>query len=371
MYGMPKDYYQILGVSRDASEDEIKKAYRRLAHQHHPDKAGGSDAKFKELNEAYQVLGNKEKRAQYDRYGRTFEGAGGMPGGFPGFEGFGGPEGFRWNVNLGEDLGGFADIFENIFGGFGGARAGRRQTYERGADAELVQELTLEEAFRGMRRTARFAAHVPCAKCNGVGYEKEKGLKKCDTCRGEGEIREERRTFFGNFAQVKACPACRGRGEVPISPCAACKGTGRVSGTREVELPIAAGVDDGQVVKFAGMGEAGERGAASGDLYVIIRVKPHAAFTRKRVDLYTEKSVSITDVLLGKKIELTDISGERFSVTIPGGFNLREELKVSGRGMPHFGGFGRGTLHITFNVKLPKHLSAKAKKLLEELEREM
>ncbi|MFH1193173.1 MAG: DnaJ C-terminal domain-containing protein [Candidatus Jorgensenbacteria bacterium] len=366
---MAKDYYQILGVSRDASDEEVKKAYRRLAHQHHPDKTGGSDAKFKELNEAYQVLGNREKRAQYDRFGTVFS-AGGGPSAGQGFEGFGGfnPEGFGWNVN-GEDLGNFADIFENIFEHFGGAP--RRQTYTRGADVELLQELTLEEAFRGVRRHVRFSAHVPCQTCGGVGYDKAKGLSACSTCKGRGEIREQRRTFFGNFAQVKECPACRGRGEVPVASCTACKGSGRTSGTREVELSIAPGVDDGQVIKVSGMGEAGEYGTGSGDLYAVVRVKPHAAFRRKKNELFTQKSVGISDLLLGKKIELTDISGERFSVAIPAGWNLREELRVSGRGMPRFGSSGRGDLYVTLDVKLPKHLSAKAKKLLEELEGEL
>lgn len=376
---MAKDYYHMLGVQRDASEEEIKKAFRRLAHQYHPDKAGGNEAKFKEVNEAYQVLGNKEKRTQYDRYGQVFSGGPGAASGAGGpFDfgfGFGGSPGAGgWNVNFGEeDLGGFADVFENIFQQFGGGRpAGwRGQTYTRGADVEVLQELTLEESFHGVKRNVRFSTHVSCNVCGGVGYEKEKGTKTCSTCKGRGEVREERKTFFGNFAQVKGCPACRGRGEVPESPCHTCKGTGRVMGTREVELAIAPGVDDGQVVKLSGMGEAGEYQTGSGDLYVLIKVKPHTAFKRKKADLYTEKSIPVTEVLLGKKVELTDISGERFSAAIPAGFNLREELRVPGRGMPRFGASGRGDLFVTFNAKLPKHLSAKAKKLLEELEGEL
>ncbi|MFH1162253.1 MAG: molecular chaperone DnaJ [Candidatus Jorgensenbacteria bacterium] len=363
-----KDYYKTLGVSRDASEEDIKKAYRRLAHQHHPDKTGGSDAKFKELNEAYQVLGNSEKRSQYDRFGTVFSSGGGPAYGGEGFGGFN-PEGFGWNVNAGEDLGNFADIFENIFEHFGGGP--RRQTYTRGADVELAQELTMEDAFRGVRRHIRFSAHVQCHVCGGVGHDKAKGLSPCATCKGRGEIREQRQTFFGNFAQVKACPTCRGRGEVAVAPCSACKGSGRTAGTREVELSIAPGVDNGQVIKVSGMGEAGEYGTGSGDLYVVVRVKPHTAFRRKKTDLFTEKSVRFSDLLLGKKVELVDISGERFTVSVPAGFNLREELRVPGRGMPRFGSSGRGDLYLTLDVKLPRHLSAKAKKLLEELEGEM
>ena len=374
---MAKDYYNILGVAKNASEEEIKKAYRKLAHQHHPDKTGGNESKFKEVNEAYQVLGNKEKRAQYDQFGQVFEG--GQPGG-PGGSPFGG-QGFRWedfagfggqggvNFNGGD----FGDIFETIFDQFGGGRP--RQTYRRGSDIEAREELSLEDAFTGVKRSLRFKTHIQCETCKGLGYDKAKGEKTCTTCQGQGQVREERRTFFGNFSQVKACPACSGRGQIPNAPCKACSGAGRVSGTREVEVVIAPGVEDGQVVKIIGKGEAGEHGSETGDLYIVVHVKPHKVFARTKNELFMEHEIRFSDALLERPITLTDIGGDRFTVKVPPGFNFKEKLKVPDRGMPRFGSLsgklGRGDLYISFILKSPKHLSGKAKKLLEELEGEV
>jgi len=367
---MNKDYYKILGISRNASEDDIKKAYRKLAHQYHPDKTGGNEQKFKEVNNAYQTLSNKEKRSQYDNFGQTSDGAGYGGQQWGGFGGFGADEA-KWNVNP-EDLGDFSDIFESIFSQFGGGGK-RRQTYTQGSDIELIKEIALEEAFRGIKETIRYKTFILCNTCAGLGYEKKDGLKECKVCGGKGEIREERRTFFGNFSQIKKCPECRGRGQVPERPCGACKGVGRVSGEREVLLEVGAGVEDGQIIKITGMGEAGEYGMGSGDLYVIVRVKPHHVFERRKADLFVEKNVSVIEVLLGKELEMIDIGGERFSVSVPAGFDLKEKLKVFGHGMPRFGAFkqSRGDLYISINMKLPRSISLKAKKILEDLDREL
>ncbi len=357
-----KDYYEILGVPRDASEEEIKKAYRRLAHKYHPDKPGGDEKKFKEINEAYQVLSDKKKRAEYDRYGRVFEGSGVGPEFYP-----------RWDFGSSwswEDFSDFSDFFEDIFEQFGFGRA-KTQTYRQGADVEITQELTLEEAFRGVKRKISFSTYLPCEKCHGLGYDKKQGFSQCQVCKGRGEIKEQRKTFFGNFTRIKTCPNCRGRGEVPNAPCSFCQGTGRVIGRKEIEINIAPGVEDGQIIKLTGLGEAGEQGAQSGDLYVIIKIKPHPIFTRKKDDLYVEKEVKLTDLILGKEIELIGIDGEKIKEVIPKDFNLNEPLKIKGKGMPRFGGFSRGDLYVKLKIKTPKTLSPKARKLLEELDKEL
>ncbi len=368
---MAKDYYKVLGVQKTATEEEIKKAYRKLAHQHHPDKTGGTDTKFKEINEAYQVLSNKEKRAQYDQYGQVFEGGhpgaqGAQWGGFGGFQNGGG---FEWN-SAGGEMPDLSDIFEGIFGGQFGGRA-RRQTYTQGSDIEFLEQITLEEAFHGVKKKIRFETFVACDTCKGLGHDKSKGYKECALCKGRGEVKVERKTFFGNFAQVQTCTECNGRGEIPHKFCQVCSGRGRTKGTREVEVHIGAGVEDGQIIKMKDMGEVGEYGSGNGDLYVVVRVKPHAIFERKKNDLFTKKEISITDALLGKKIMMHDIGGESFSLEIPASTNLAEKIKVTGKGMPRLGSFGRGDCYVSLIVRTPKHLSSKAKKLLEELEIEL
>lgn len=371
-----KDYYSILGIQKTASDDEIKKAYRKLAHLHHPDKAGGNEAKFKEINEAYQVLSDKNKRAQYDRFGTAdpMGGFGGGAGGFNGAQWGGFPGGGQWN-NVGfdpsqfGDMGDFGDIFETFFEGMGGRP--RRKTYEKGSDLEMQEQVTLEEAFKGIMKTVRLKTLVACAKCDGKGAEPGSGFEKCSTCDGQGQVREQRRTFFGSFSQVKACTKCHGTGEVPKKPCSACKGAGRVESTREVQINIVAGIEDNQLIKVRGMGEAGERGTASGDLYVRVRVKPHQVFARHGADLVITQELKLIDVLLGKTIAVPVISGGTITVEIPAGFNLKENLRISGQGMPHIGSRSRGDLLVNFVIKAPKKPNAKVKELLEKLEEEI
>jgi molecular chaperone DnaJ len=367
-----KDYYTILGVQKTASEDEIKKAYRKLAHQYHPDKAGGDEKKFKEINEAYQVLSDKNKRAQYDRFGTADP-----MGGFGGGANAGGPAGAQWGgfggagfdpSQFGGDMGDFGDIFESFFEGMG-VRP-RRKTYEKGSDLEIQEVVTLEEAFRGIVKTVRLKTFVHCTKCGGKGAEPGSGFEKCSTCDGQGEIREQRRTFFGSFSQVKTCTKCHGSGEVPKKPCTVCKGAGRIQSDREIKIEIVAGIDDNQLIKVSGMGEAGERGTATGDLYVRVRVKPSAVFERHGADLVVAQELKLIDVLMGKTIEVPVISGGKTTVEIPAGFNLKEFLRISGQGMPHIGSRARGDLLVNFVIKAPKKPGAKAKELLEKLENE-
>lgn len=363
-----KDYYSILGVQKTASEEEIKKAYRKLAHQHHPDKAGGNEAKFKEINEAYQVLSDKNKRAQYDRFG-TADPMGGFGGGAGGFPGGGQWSNVGFDPSQFGDMGDLGDIFETFFGG-GFPGGSRRKTYESGSDLEVQEQITLEEAFNGTIKNIRLKTFVPCAKCGGKGAEPGSGFEKCSTCDGQGQIREQRRTLFGSFSQVKACAKCHGTGEVPKKPCATCKGAGRVMADRDVKIDIMAGIDDNQLIKVKGMGEAGERGTASGDLYVRVRVRPHATFARHGSDLIVARELTLVDVLLGKPIAVPVISGGTITVEIPAGFNLKESLRVAGQGMPHIGSRSRGDLLVNFTIKAPKKPGAKAKELLEKLERE-
>ncbi len=356
-----KYYYKILGIEKSASEEEIKKAYRKLAHQYHPDKAGGDEKKFKEISEAYQVLSDKAKRAQYDRFGTAepFPGfsAGGTQGPFQGFD-FG-----NFSAQYG-DMGDLSDIFETFFEGMG-VRP-RRPTYERGADLETIQDITLEEAFRGVTKDLLVETSVHCEKCKGQGGDPAAGSKICETCNGQGEIKEHQRTFFGNISQVKTCTNCHGTGKIPNKMCSVCHGSGRVQGNRRVQVEILPGIQDNQIIKIKGAGEAGERAMPVGDLYIRVRIKPHSVFERRSDDLVVQKELLVLDLLLGKKLEVSTISGGKIHVEIPAHFNLKEDLRIPSEGMPHFGSFGRGDLLVSFIIKAPKKVSAKVKKLLEE-----
>jgi molecular chaperone DnaJ len=367
-----KNYYEILGVTKTANEDDIKKAYRKLAHKYHPDKAGGSEAKFKEINEAYQVLSDKNKRAQYDRFGSA-DGPAGF-GGFGGANGgraqqWGGFGGMGFDPSQMGDMGDFGDIFESIFEGMGGQP--RRKTYEKGSDLETQEQITLEEAFKGVTKTLRLKMLVQCATCSGKGAEPGSSFEKCSTCGGQGQVREQRRTFFGTFSQVKQCSKCHGTGEIPKKPCHVCKGAGRKESEREIKIELLPGIEDGQLIKVNGMGEAGERGTASGDLYIRVRVKPSATFERHGAELIVTRELNIVDLLLGKKISVPTISGGTVEAEIPAQFNLKDFLRIPREGMPRFGSSGRGDLLVNFIIKAPKHPSGKAKQLLEDLKKEL
>lgn len=358
-----KDYYKVLGVDRGATEEEIKKAFRKLAHEHHPDKAHGNEAKFKEANEAYQVLSDKKKREYYDRFGsEPLSGFGGGP--FPGWD-VGNMGGFDFNsqnVNFG-DLG---DIFETFFDGFGGAP--KRKTYRGGSDFETIQEITLEEVFHGTVKNIILKTRVICQDCGGKGGEPSAGMIACSVCSGRGEVKEERRTFFGSFSQVKTCPNCQGFGEVPKKICTSCKGSGRIFGERKLSLEVRPGIADGQIIQIKGAGEAGERGTPSGDLYVRIKIKPHHVFARQGDDLLIKKNVRVIDLLLGKKLEVPTIEGKTIEVEIPADADLKDFIRVKGEGMPRFGRSGRGELLVDLEIKAPKKISVEEKELLKRFE---
>lgn len=351
------DYYETLGISKQASDEEIKKAFRKMAHQYHPDKSGGDAEKFKKINEAYQVLSDKQKRAQYDQFGKNFAGG---PSGGAGGAAWGGGFG---DINFG-DMGDLGDIFESVFGG----GMGRRTRSGAGSDLQTVQQITLEEAYLGVRKPIKFKTFDSCKTCGGVGYEKAAGVKSCDQCKGAGRIKETRRTVFGTFAQTHTCEKCAGRGEIPHKMCVVCKGEGRIEATRELMVDIVPGVHDGQLIKVTGAGEAGERGARAGDLYVQIRVTPHKIFERDGDNLFISREITPTEILLGKKIIIPLIVGGETEIEIPAGFNLSKPFRVDGKGMPRFGIHKHGDLFVQFSVVTPKKVSSRLRKLLEEEE---
>jgi molecular chaperone DnaJ len=367
---MAKDYYSILGVEKGASDEEIKKAYRKLAHKHHPDKQGGDEAKFKEVNEAYQVLSDKQKRAQYDQFGSSFDGGGGAGGanGFGGFDfsGFGG--GNAGGFNFEGDLG---DIFGDIFGGgFGG---GNRSKKQRGEDISVDLEISLEEAFSGIDKDIRLYIAVPCSKCGGTGAEPGSKVEKCNVCGGTGRVQKERRTMFGVFMQTETCSACQGRGEKFDKNCSKCGGDGKVKEEKTIKVKIPAGIADGQTIKITGQGGVGSRpgsgSSTAGDLYVSVHVKKHSIFERKGDDIVYNLDISFSRAALGGS-ETVPTLKNKIKLKIPSGIQSGKVIKINGAGFPHLQGRGEGDLYVVVNVKVPEKLSRSQKKLIEDLEKE-
>jgi len=359
-----KDYYDILGVSKNATEEEIKKAYRKLAHQYHPDKTGGSADKFKEISEAYQVLSNKDKRSYYDRTGFAGDPGSSWQGGgdpFAHMGNMGGMGGINFDFG-GFDAGDFSSIFEGIFGGMASTP---RETKRKGADMEVVINITLEEAVLGITMPISLKTFKTCIKCKGQGHHQEKGFVKCKACGGVGRVKETQRTILGSFSRVSVCKECDGRGETPLDSCKECGGKGRVKGTKEVKIDIHPGVADGQIIKIKDAGEAGEKGAPSGVLYVLIKVLPHKIFSRKGDDLILFKNVKFSDVLLQNKIFVTTIRGKQVEVPIIPGESIRKEIRIKGEGVS-----SKGDLVVMLNLLIPKNLDAKTKKTLEDLKGE-
>lgn len=366
-----KDYYHILGVEKSASADDIKKAYRKLAHQYHPDKKGGDAEQFKRINEAYQVLSNKDKRAQYDQFGRVFDGTAGSPHG-GGSGPFGGsPFGFNIDFDPGmfEGFGDAGEIFETFFEGMG--MRPKRRTYERGADLEARLTITLEEAFRGTTKTITVNHFIRCIACAGLGHSPKEGTTPCAACNGQGEVREARRGFFGSSIHIKPCAACHGTGAIPNKLCAHCNGLGRTKGQETLSIAIMPGIDSGQIIKMAKAGDSGEHSAEAGDLYVQITVEPHPLFKREQSDLIMKKEVQLIDLLLNKKIEVMGIGGDQYAFEIPTDVAISEPVRIPGAGMPRLNSRARGDLYIKLIIQKPKKLSAQTKKLLEDLRKEL
>lgn len=374
-----KDYYKILGVNKGASKDEIKKAFRKLAHEHHPDKTKNdpvSSQKFKEASEAYSVLSDDSKRQQYDTFGSAGPGGAGFSGGQGGFSGFGGAGGFEGFDFSGFQQGGqgfefdLGDIFGEFFGGRAGGRnsAGRsRRGEERGSDISVDLLISFEESIFGVEKTLVVTKASKCLTCNGGGAEKGASMKKCEHCGGKGRVTEARRSFFGVVNTSRPCESCYGQGQIPSIKCSTCHGTGVKERVQEIVVKIPAGIEDGQSMRLTGMGEAIPFGV-SGDLYVKIHVKPHSYIRKDGNNLVTEQKIKLTQAIIGGDITLKSLDGDLI-VRIPEGTNNGDVLRVKGKGVPHGDG-RRGDLFIKINIEMPKRLSKEARKAVEELKKE-
>lgn len=350
-----KDYYQILGVDRKATKDDIKHAFRKLAHKYHPDKKGGDEAKFKEVNEAYSVLSNDKKRAEYDTYGHVFNNAGG--GGASGFEGFSG---------FGQ--GGFEDFdLGDIFGEFfGGGRQGAR--VKRGRDISIDLEIPFTESVYGTDRTVLLNKTSVCQLCKGTGAESGTSMETCSTCNGQGKMHETRQSFLGVVSTTRECGVCHGTGKVPKVACKKCGGLGIDKGQSEIKIKIPSGIRNGEMIRMTGAGEAIPHGI-SGDLYAKIHVKPHPQFVREGDDLVMDLNIKLTDALLGSEYEISAIDGKTITLKVPAGVRVGETLRVRGKGVP-LDAKRAGDLMVKLHITMPQRLSRSAKKLVEELRKE-
>ena len=355
-----RDYYEVLGVNKSASDDEIKKAFRKAAVKHHPDKEGGDEAKFKEVNEAYEVLKDKQKRQRYDQFGHAGVGgasSGGGGGGNP-FEGFGGFQGQNVHFDFGD--GGLGDIFGQFFGG-----AQQQRGPRRGRDIEVSLKLTFEEAVFGLEYPLELEMEDECTHCKGSTVEPGYAMKTCPDCKGAGQQTRVMNTMFGPIQQSVMCDTCQGKGKVPEKPCSVCHGTGTERRKKTMTIKIPAGIDDGATIRLRERGEAAEGGGAKGDMYVHISVKPHKTFTREGDIILSEAHVSMIDAALGTEIDVETVDGT-VTMKIPAGTQSGTDFKLSGHGVPHLRSNSRGAHIVSILVDTPTKLSKKQKELLEQ-----
>ena len=349
-----RDYYDVLGVNKSASPEDIKSAYRKLAVKYHPDKNPGdktAEDKFKEASEAYGILSDKSKKENYDNFGHAaFENGGGGQGGFGGFGGFNGSD--------------FSDIFEDFFSDFGGGRRrdNRRSSSNRGSDLRYDLSITLEEAYAGKKQNIQFSTSEKCSTCKGNGSKPGHSPDRCTYCGGNGRVR----TNQGFFTVQQTCPQCAGSGEEITNPCNDCNGQGNKQTSKKLAVTIPQGVDDGTRIRLSGKGEAGTRGSANGDLYLFINVKSHELFKRSDENLFFECPISIADAALGTTIEIPTIDGGKAKIKIPEGTQSGKQFRLRGKGMPYMRGNGNGDLYVQIETEVPVSLNKKQKELLEQ-----
>lgn len=350
-----RDYYEVLGVEKNASDDEIKKAFRKLARKYHPDmnreNPKAAEEKFKEANEAYEVLSDSQKRAQYDQFGHAaFEGGGGGQGGFGGFSG---------------GQGGFGDIFDMFFGGQGGFGGGRQPGPERGSDLRYDLEISFEEAAFGKEVELSIPRSEECETCHGTGAAPGTHPETCPQCKGTGQVQFTQNTPFGRMVNARTCDRCNGEGKIVHSPCKSCSGKGRKRVKRKISVKIPAGVDNGSRIRVANGGEAGTRGGGNGDLYVYIFVKPHRLFKREGTEVICEVPITFVQASLGDEIEVPTLDG-KVKLKIPEGIQSGTILRLKNKGIPSLRGQGRGDQHVRVKVLTPQKLTDKQKELLRE-----
>lgn len=354
---MAKDYYKILGIDKNASADDVKKAFKKSAMQHHPDRPGGDEAKFKEINEANQVLGDAEKRKRYDQFGSDFEQQGGFGAG--GFSSSGG--GFDFN-----DMGDLGDVFGSFFGG------GRAQSRgpARGRDIQVDVEIDFKEAAFGIEREMSLRKQAKCDVCSGTGGEPGSKMDKCSTCKGQGQVTQVQRTFLGAVQTVVSCSDCHGRGEKPSKKCKHCDGSGVATKTVNIKVKIPAGIDNGQSIRLEGYGEAAPHGGGSGSLYVRVHVKPLKGFEREGYDVYTQAEINFPQAVLGDHIEVETLDGV-LKLAVPEGTESGQLIRIKGKGIQHLERSSRGDQYVKIKILVPKKLSRETKKKLEELKKEL
>ncbi|MCO7126344.1 molecular chaperone DnaJ [Sporolactobacillus shoreicorticis] len=346
-----RDYYEILGVSKDASKEEIKKAFRKLARKYHPDVNKDADApeKFKEVSKAYETLSDPQKRAQYDQFGEADPNQGG----------FGGAQGFS-----GADFGGFGDIFDQIFNG--GSRRRDPNAPRQGSDLQYEMSITFEEAAFGKSTDIRIPKEETCTTCHGTGAKPGTKPVQCSHCHGTGQLNQEQNTPFGRIVNRRVCPYCHGTGKIIKNPCGTCAGTGKMKVNKKIEVKIPAGIDDGQQIRLSGQGEPGVNGGPSGDLYIVFSVKPHKYYQRAGDDVLLEVPLNFAQAALGDEIEVPTLYG-KVKLRIPAGTQTGTKFRLRGKGIKNVRGYGQGDEHVTVKIVTPKHLSNEEKAVFKKL----